>query len=66
MPIYEYECDRCQDRFEKLVRSDCCVEVVCPSCGSDEVHKVMSLFGVRAGGPSKGPYQPAGNSCGST
>jgi putative FmdB family regulatory protein len=41
MPLYEYECDACGTRFEKIVRfSDPPLEA-CPSCGGT-VRKLMS------------------------
>jgi len=40
MPIYEYECPTCQQRFELLVRST--TVPACPQCGSTEVHKCVS------------------------
>ena len=46
MPLYEYECDRCHHRFEKLQRlSDPPVEV-CPACAGP-VSPVMSLSSVQ-------------------
>ena len=34
MPIYEYKCEDCGTKFEKLVRrSTEMAEVECPSCG---------------------------------
>ena len=41
MPIYEYECEKCRHRFEKIQKfSDPPVEV-CPKCGG-AVHKMQS------------------------
>ena len=41
MPLYEYECDNCGNRFEKIQKfSDPLVET-CPKCGGP-VHKLMS------------------------
>ena|SRR5215471_7659498 len=41
MPLYEYECDACGHRFEKIQKfSDAPVET-CPKCGG-AVHKVLS------------------------
>jgi putative FmdB family regulatory protein len=41
MPLYEYECERCEHRFEKIQKfSDPPVET-CPKCGGP-VHKLMS------------------------
>ncbi len=49
MPIYEYECCNCCERFEKLVfRSD--EAATCPKCESSNVHKMMSVFGFKSGG----------------
>jgi putative FmdB family regulatory protein len=43
MPIYEYACKPCGKVFEELVirRSDE-DQIVCPSCSSGEVSRVMS------------------------
>ena len=41
MPLYEYECERCEHRFERIQKfSDPPVET-CPKCGGP-VHKLMS------------------------
>ena len=41
MPLYEYECERCAHRFERIQKfSDPPVDV-CPKCGGP-VHKLMS------------------------
>ena len=55
MPIYEYQCDECGERFELFVRSAAQRKVpTCPKCGSQRVCKAISLFGVGgAGGSSK-------------
>lgn len=43
MPIYEYECEKCGHRFDKLVsRSD--VKVKCEKCASARVKKLISTF----------------------
>jgi putative FmdB family regulatory protein len=44
MPIYEYKCSSCGKDFEKLVFGS--QEVKCPGCGSEEVEKKLSLFGM--------------------
>jgi putative FmdB family regulatory protein len=45
MPIYEYRCKRCEERFEQLVplRAEH-PAVTCPRCGTQEVRKQMSTF----------------------
>ncbi|HOV85173.1 MAG TPA: zinc ribbon domain-containing protein [Syntrophobacteraceae bacterium] len=49
MPIFEYECCRCCERFERLVfGSD--EAVTCPKCESTEVQRLLSVFGFKSGG----------------
>ena len=55
MPIYEYVCLDCGNRFELLVlRSE--EEVICPSCECARLERVMSPFArsASAGGSSFG------------
>lgn len=56
MPIYEYECRRCGDKTELLVRSGDDLPR-CHTCGSQEMEKLFSAFGLSSGGsftPSTG------------
>lgn len=56
MPIYEYVCQKCGDKFEKFVRSSANQgDVVCPKCGASEVKKALSLFGLSGGGDVRIP-----------
>ena len=42
MPLYEYECESCGTRFEKIQKfSDAPIEV-CPTCGKGPVKKLIS------------------------
>jgi putative FmdB family regulatory protein len=41
MPLYEYECDACSHRFEKIQKFSDPLEDTCPKCGG-HVHKLMS------------------------
>jgi putative FmdB family regulatory protein len=43
MPIYEYRCTGCQERFEELVSASASAPP-CPICGSIEVARVFSPF----------------------
>ena len=57
MPIYEFVCSGCEREFEKLVMG-ASARVVCPHCGSGEVERRLSVFGVKSGGkftPSAAP-----------
>lgn len=44
MPIYEYSCTKCGQRFEKLEKETATETVACPNCGSTEVNKEFSSF----------------------
>jgi putative FmdB family regulatory protein len=53
MPIYEYRCQSCETRFEKLVRRATDVmETGCPSCGDKHLEQQYSTFAARGGGAS--------------
>ena len=41
MPLYEYLCDACGHRFEKIQKFSDPLVAVCPKCGG-AVHKLMS------------------------
>jgi putative FmdB family regulatory protein len=42
MPLYEYECEACHHRFERIQKfSDPLVET-CPTCGKGPVRKLIS------------------------
>ena len=46
MPIYEYRCRQCGEKFDKLVRCTTDeTELSCPSCGSEQTEKLLSVFG---------------------
>ncbi len=42
MPIYEYECAHCQQRFERLQKMSDPLLTVCPRCGG-ALHKRFSV-----------------------
>jgi putative FmdB family regulatory protein len=50
MPIYDYRCTDCDERYDKLVRRAEDV-VTCPSCGSEHSERLLSVFaGIGSGG----------------
>jgi putative FmdB family regulatory protein len=62
MPMYEYQCSKCEARFEELVTSpEDEAEIKCSSCGSTKVFKVMSTFSSHCGDSSNA----RGSSCSS-
>jgi putative FmdB family regulatory protein len=45
MPLYEYICQTCGERFEKLIRGGTNgAPIVCPSCASAAVTRAFSTF----------------------
>jgi len=40
MPIYEFECEACGERFEELVASG--RSAACPSCASERTRRLLS------------------------
>jgi putative FmdB family regulatory protein len=48
MPIFEYKCDDCGEKFEKLVRGG--DQVQCPQCGESHLTTQFSTFAARANG----------------
>lgn len=45
MPMYEYACKSCQGTFTKLRRMDQSDhDISCPSCGTEEVQRKLSVF----------------------
>jgi putative FmdB family regulatory protein len=54
MPIYGYQCRKCGESFQTLVRSG--EEPTCPSCGGAELEQQLSLIASPAkGGDSDAP-----------
>jgi putative FmdB family regulatory protein len=41
MPIYEFECEQCGERFEELV-SSAAATLACPGCGSEGARRLLS------------------------
>jgi len=50
MPLYEFICKGCGKRFEALVRLGQEKSVGCESCGSKNLQKLFSAFGIGGGG----------------
>ena len=66
MPIYEYRCEDCGTKFEKLVRrNNGAPEIECPSCGQKHLKQEMSTFAAHATGLNRPepPSCPSGGPC---
>ena len=60
MPIYEFRCESCDKTFEHLaMTSGEVVEIKCPSCGSDELTRVMSSCASVVSGSKNAPSPAA-------
>jgi len=65
MPIFEYECCSCCEKFEIIVfRSD--EAVTCPKCDGSDVQRVMSVFGFKSGGEKGAASSRMGSGAGSS
>jgi putative FmdB family regulatory protein len=68
MPIYEYLCEDCGTKFEKLVRRQSeTPDIECPSCGHKHLKQELSTFAAHAHGGagthSDVPMCPNGGVC---
>ena len=61
MPLYEYRCPSCNDRFERLARFSDGLEADCPQCGSVSP-RVLSTFAAFVSG-SDGSMASVGGGC---
>ncbi|MBI2304844.1 MAG: zinc ribbon domain-containing protein [Chloroflexi bacterium] len=53
MPLFEYRCQDCGERFEKLMPLAAePAPIHCPRCGGESVKRSISLFGRIASGRS--------------
>ena len=60
MPIYEYLCQDCGTKFEKLVRRSAeASETQCPSCGQKHLQQEFSTFAAHANGSPKSADMPS-------
>lgn len=55
MPLYEYDCTACGERFDRLTTTDSADSAACPKCGSVKVKRLLSVIaglGGRADAPA--------------
>ena len=61
MPIYEYECKACGEKFSALLsmsqRDEAESTLPCPACGEKDSRRLISSFAssVKGGGAASGP-----------
>jgi putative FmdB family regulatory protein len=62
MPIYEYQCGACEQRFEHFVRpsrTEAAAEPHCPHCQSRDLTRLLSAFAVNSDGTRQTHLQQA-------
>ncbi|MSV30109.1 MAG: zinc ribbon domain-containing protein [Bryobacterales bacterium] len=59
MPIFEYRCEDCGTKFEKLMRRAGEAAPGCPSCGGEHADQQFSTFSARANGAPVRAEAPA-------
>jgi putative FmdB family regulatory protein len=57
MPIYEYKCNECKQKFEAIVTSSLIENVKCPQCKTANIKKIISAGSYRI---NRGNATPAG------
>jgi putative FmdB family regulatory protein len=65
MPIFEYKCASCGNRFEKLIRRESDESgLTCPACGAEAPEKELSTFAAHATTRAAAPaLPPCGAAC---
>lgn len=57
MPMYEYRCNDCGNKYEQLRRmSEADKDLVCPSCASLRVERLLSCFATGGCGNGGGRF----------
>jgi len=54
MPIYDYRCRRCGSVHEVFTQRADAASISCPSCGADDMEKLLSSFNVMSEGTRTG------------
>ena len=64
MPIFEYKCDACGTKFEKLLRrAEDRSQLSCPDCASEALSQQYSTFAARAEGAAPDMPSCPGGMC---
>ncbi len=62
MPLYEFQCKGCGHEFEDLVLGS--ARPACPSCNSQQLERLLSVFAVNGAADDPMPAAGACGSCG--
>jgi len=58
MPIFEFECKNCGNKFDLMIANKDKEKVKCPQCESADIKQLLSMFATSSGGGAAAP-----NSC---
>lgn len=65
MPVFEFKCEKCDTRFEILVKSSAAENsVTCPACRAEKPKKLFSSFSAKTSSPDYKYDGCADGSCG--
>lgn len=65
MPIYDFQCNQCNAKFDEYFRSASeRKNLFCPSCQSEAVQKIFSVFGVSVKGGGGAASDSGSGGCG--
>ncbi|MFQ6132015.1 MAG: zinc ribbon domain-containing protein [Armatimonadota bacterium] len=64
MPIYEFECRKCEHTFEELMSRSELDSVRCPSCKGRRVRRLVSSFVAKSSGGNGSGRTLGGDACG--
>lgn len=64
MPIFEYQCEACERRFDELIRNSADEAwVACPACGSPDVLRQVSAPSIGGTSSSDGTGRASSSGC---
>jgi len=67
MPIYEFACEQCGEKFEELVPLGADGNgLSCPACQSSDIRKMMSAFGISGSALTKPSSGASCSTCASS
>lgn len=52
MPVFDFECKKCGNKFDLMISNKDKDKVKCPQCGSPEIKQLISLFATPSSGSS--------------
>ncbi len=66
MPLFEFECSSCAEKFEALVgQGRKTSDIKCPKCGGNKLDKLFSAFGFKGSPESNMVSSTSSSACSS-